>query len=433
MIIRIAACVGIASVALAAACGKKDDSGSPSGDSAGSGGGGATAGSGGGGGGGSGGAGFDCAAPSGSVAGLRLTQVTSGLDRPVYVGSPPGDTARLFVAEQAGRVHVIENGTRESTPFLDIVSKVTRSANEQGFLGLAFHPDYAQNGRFFVHYSTNATGTLDTGDTVISEFRRSAADANTADPASERVLLTQSQPYGNHNGGSIEFGPDGFLYIGLGDGGLANDPQGNGQSTSTLLGKILRIDVDATTSGPYGIPAGNLTGAGARPEIWAYGLRNPWRFSFDACTGDLWMGDVGQNAWEEINFEPAGQGLRNYGWRLKEGEVCFNPTSNCDPGDATVAPVAVYDNDAEGCSVTGGYVYRGSRIPSLRGTYIYADFCSGNFWTIRMQSGQADVQRITSDINPSGLTQISSFGRDARGELYVTVFEGGAVYRIDSE
>jgi glucose/arabinose dehydrogenase len=288
-----------------------------------------------------------------------------------------------------------------------------------------------------VHYSTQARNGLANGDTVLSEWRRSAADPDLADATSERVLLTVSQPQTNHNGGMIEFGPGGFLFIGLGDGGGAGDVHGtagNAQNTSTLLGKILRIDVDAQAPGKaYGIPAGNMTGQGVLPELWSYGLRNPWRFSFDACTGDLYIGDVGQNSWEEIDVEPSGQSGCNYGWRLLEGTHCFRPTQDCDPDGKTVHPVAEYGR-GEGCSVTGGYVYRGSRIPALRGTYLYADYCTARFWAFEYSGGRAlNHRELTSEINPLPIPQISSFGQDATGELYVTSLSGGTVHRIEAK
>ncbi len=377
---------------------------------------------------------FNCDPPTGSAPALKLTQVENGFDRPLTAKSPDGDTERLFVAEQhAGVIHIVKNGSTLTTPFMDISDRVISSGNERGLLAIAFHPGFMQNGRFFVHYTANGT-TASSGSTVVSEF---AATGDTADPSTEKVLLTQAQPESNHNGGTIEFGPDGMLYIGLGDGGGAGDQHGNpgnGQSTDTLLGKILRIDVDgAKASGKeYGIPAGNMTGSGVAPELWAYGLRNPWRSTFDACTGDFYIGDVGQNAWEEIDVQPksASSGI-NYGWRVMEGTHCYNPASGCDQSGKQL-PVAEYSH-SQGCSVTGGYVYRGSAIPGLRGTYIYADYCSGRFWSFAWSGGAVTAKDITSEINPgTSVKQITSFGQDANGELYV-VSQGGTIYRIEAQ
>ena len=433
----IVAAAALASMAGLAACG--DDGESGAGGAGGSVGGSGGAGGTGGAGAVAGGSGdFDCTEPASGSPSLQLTEIDSGYDRPLFVTSPPGDASRLFVLEQRGVIHIIENGSRLEQPFLDIEAKVRSAGNEQGLLGFAFHPAYETNGRFFVHYSAAGGAGLDAGDTVIAEYARSSANRNLAD-TTETVLLTVGQPEANHNGGSIEFSPrDGFLYIGLGDGGGAGDDHGgvgNGQNLGTLLGKILRIDIDSTSAGkPYGIPAGNLIDGGALPEIWDYGLRNPWRISFDACTGDLYTGDVGQGEVEEIDVEPAGQGGKNYGWRLREGSQCYNPRASCDPANMTTLPVAEYGHGAD-CSVTGGYVYRGSAIAALRGTYLYADFCSGKFWSFRYVDGQASgLREITDDINPDGVTQISSFGQDSQGELYVTAFTGGGpVYRIDAE
>jgi glucose/arabinose dehydrogenase len=376
---------------------------------------------------------FDCSPASGAFPNLKLTELLAGFDRPLIAASPPGDDQRLFVGEQAGVLHVYKNGQLLPTPFLDISGRVNDAGNEQGLLGLAFHPSYAQNGRFYVHYTGK---TPLSGDTVVSEFTRSTSDPDQADPSSEKLVLTVDQPESNHNGGSIEF-RNGLLFLGLGDGGGGGDQHGtigNGQSLSTLLGKILRIDPDAPAGGKqYGIPSGNMSGAGVLPEIWSYGLRNPYRFSFDACTGDLYMADVGQNKIEEIDVEPAGaaSGL-NYGWRVMEGSQCFNPATGCDTS-GKVLPAAEYDH-TKGCSVTGGYVYRGSAIPGLRGYYLYADFCSGNFWRFRWDGAQAqELSEITGEINPGGIGAISSFGQDAKGELYVTSFSGGKLFRIDAE
>jgi glucose/arabinose dehydrogenase len=371
---------------------------------------------------------IDCSPPSGAEAPLKLTQIAGGLNRPLLAKSAPGDPSRLFIVSQNGRIFLIKNGVLQQAPFLDIDDLVPNvsGANERGLLGLAFHPDYPQNGRFFVHFTDT-----DNGDARIVEFKR-GADADAADPTPVATVLTQADDESNHNGGSIEFSPiDGLLYIGLGDGGGGGDqhgPDGNGQNLQTLFGKILRIDV---TSIPYTIPPGNLPGG--LPEIWDYGLRNPYRFSFDACGGDLYIGDVGQGAWEEIDVEPAGQGNKNYGWRVMEGTHCYNPAQDCDPTGKTL-PVAEYshNNPTEGCSVTGGYVYRGTAIPWLRGSYFYGDYCTGNIWTLRYEGGvaSAPVNR-TQDLGSAGFPVVG-FGQDHAGEVYVTTLNGN-VYRIDAE
>lgn len=371
---------------------------------------------------------FDCSPASGTV-NLKLTEVASGFDRPIFAGSPLGDTERLFIGQQPGVISIIKNGSKLATAFLNIKPKV---GGEQGLLGIAFHPKYAENRRFFVHYSKAGSG-----DTVISEFTRSANDPDQADAGSEKIILEQDQPESNHNGGALNFGPDGMLYLGLGDGGGAGDAHGsvgNGQSVEVLLGKMLRIDVDAPAGGKaYGIPTGNMTAGGAAPEVWSYGLRNPWRWSFDACTGDMYIGDVGQGAWEEIDVEPSGKGSgTNYGWRVMEGTHCYDPKTNCDQSGKE-PPVAEYSHSS-GCSVTGGYVYRGKNVPALRGTYLYADYCSSRFWSFTYAGGKANGQaEITQDITSAGAPgQVSSFGQDAVGELYVCDFDG-TIWRIDAE
>lgn len=374
-------------------------------------------------GGGGGNAAFDCSPPAAETPTLTLTAIGEGFERPLLVDSPRSDSERLFVGEQRGVISMFKSGQLLAEPFLDISDRVNSTGDEQGLLGLAFHPSYTQNGRLFVHY----TGA--SGETVISELQRSA-DPEKADPASEKVLITQAQPESNHNGGAIQFRSDGMLYIGLGDGGGAGDQHGsigNSQSLDTLLGKILRIDVDNVPAGQgYGSPGGNMS-AGL-PELWSYGLRNPWRFSFDPCTSDMYIGDVGQNAIEEIDIEPAGRGSgTNWGWRVTEGSSCFSPATGCDPSGITL-PVDEYPH-ANGCSVTGGHVYRGSDIPGLRGSYVYADFCSARFWTFQYADGAAQNKReITTDLSSAG--SVSSFGRDSRGEIYVTDFDGN-VWRID--
>jgi glucose/arabinose dehydrogenase len=378
----------------------------------------------------------NCGVAAGTgVPALELTLLAEGLDSPVYLTQVRGDDARLFVLEKSGTIRIIRAGQLEPEPFLDISDRVSNSG-EMGLLGLAFHPGYADNGRFYVYYSTMLSGSHTSR---IAEYSVSDASPDQSEAASERILLEVPQPQSNHNGGSLEFGPDGFLYIGLGDGGGGGDQHGaigNGQNLDTLLGKILRIDVDSANQGSeYGIPAGNLAREGARPEIWSYGLRNPWRFSFDACTGDMYIGDVGQGALEEVDFEPANTSGRNYGWRLMEAENCFNPNNGCNADTQNlVLPVASYARGL-GRSITGGYVYRGSAIPNLRGTYLYADYASAAFFALRMNGSAVDraQQDISNDLNPGrDVSSISSFGQDNVGELYVLSLNG-AVYRVDAE
>jgi glucose/arabinose dehydrogenase len=381
----------------------------------------------------------DCgAATNPGVPELVLTQLVTGLERSIYLTQPPGDSARLFVVEKAGRIRILRDGALLETPFLTI-DAVSERGQEMGLLGLAFHPRYADNGRFYVYYSTLQGGTAHIS--RVAEYRTSGDDPDLADAASERVLFEVSEPQDNHNGGNLQFGSDGYLYIGLGDGGGGGDQHGqtgNGQNLGTMLGKILRIDVNGTGSGAtgnYAIPEGNLGGEGVLPEIWSYGLRNPWRFSFDPCLGDMYIGDVGQNVIEEVDFEPAGSSGRNYGWRLMEGDACFDPSSGCNATTQNlVLPVAQYDHDI-GQSITGGYVYRGAAIPELRGTYLYADYQSARFFALRMANGSVAQEQldITDNINPgSAVAGIASFGQDNAGALYVVSY-GGTVYRIDAE
>ena len=335
-------------------------------------------------------------------------------DRMVLLTYPEDGSGRLFVVLQPGRIVVFENdpGVESAETFLDIRERVNDSGNEEGLLGLAFDPAFAENGYFYVNYTASGPRR-----TVVSRFSVDAGDPNRADADSELVFLEVSQPYRNHNGGHVAFGPDGMLYVGLGDGGSSGDPRGNGQDTSTLLGSILRIDVSALDeTGGYAVPPDNPSAGGgtARPEIWAYGLRNPWRFSFDRETGDLWAADVGQNRYEEIDLIRPG---RNYGWNVMEGSKCFRPT-DCDTRGLEF-PVAEYGRDG-GCSVTGGYVYRGRSLPTLYGAYLYADFCSGKIWALRHDGASVTEQMLVAD---TGLS-ISSFGEDAEGEVYVLTFEG---------
>ena len=354
-------------------------------------------------------------AQSAPVPELTLQRVAGELTTPVYI-TPAGDRSdRLFVVEQDGRIRIIRNGRLLAQPFLDIRSRVV-AGGELGLLSVAFHPRFAGNGRFFVNYTTDRGGRLRT---VIAEYRVAAPGSDVADP-DERILLEIDQPFRNHNGGLNLFGPDGMLYIGMGDGGSGGDPMNNGQRLDTLLGKLLRIDVDGAA--PYAIPPDNpfVNRAGARGEIWAYGLRNPWRFSFDRATGRLFLADVGQNQWEEINIIERGG---NYGWRTMEGAHCFNPSTGCDRTGLAL-PIAEYDHE-QGCSVTGGYVYRGSRIRALVGRYLFADYCSGRIWVLADAGGNrwAMAVALTTDF------RITSFGEDQTGELYV-VDHNGTVYRL---
>ena len=364
-------------------------------------------------------AGWDLAA-----AGFTFEEVATGLSNPLWITSPPDDS-RLFVLEQTGTVRIIKDGSLLPAPFLDIGDRITNEGTEQGLLGLAFHPDYATNGVFYVYY-TDTQGTV-----TVSRFNVTD-DPNVADPASEVVQLTQAEPYPNHNGGAILFGPDGYLYLGLGDGGSAGDPQGNGQNLGTWLGKLLRIDPDpaaADGSQQYAVPTDNpfVNTPDALPEIWAYGLRNPWRVSFDTATGDLWIADVGQDEWEEVNHAPAGSpGGEDYGWSIREGAHCFK-AEQCDT-DGLTDPVVEY-NHSEGVSVTGGYVYHGTAIPDLVGTYLYADYGTGLLWGLRPAGDGSYVASAPIDTG----FNITSFGQGNDGEMYLALFDqqtGGSIVRL---
>jgi glucose/arabinose dehydrogenase len=352
--------------------------------------------------------------PAGETA-IRLQSVVSGLASPVHLAAPAGD-ARLFVVEQPGRIRIVENGALLPTPFLDITDRVG-AGGERGLLSVAFHPQYASNGFFFVNYTDRA------GDTRVERYSVSA-DRNRADPASARLVIGIDQPFSNHNGGLVAFGPDGKLYVGMGDGGGSADPQETGQDPMQLLGKLLRLDVDGAA--PYAIPADNPYAGRTdrRPEIWALGLRNPWRFSWDRTAGLLYVADVGQNRLEEIDVVPAGQAGVNYGWDLMEGSDCFEPREGCDRTGLTV-PALEYSHE-EGCSVTGGFVYRGQDIAALRGHYFYADYCQGWIRSFRYAGGQAADARSWQ---VESVGNITSFGEDSRGELYV-MSSGGGVYKI---
>ncbi|MDQ3938559.1 MAG: PQQ-dependent sugar dehydrogenase [Chloroflexota bacterium] len=353
---------------------------------------------------------------------LVLEPFASGLAPLTYLTHAADGSGLLYAVEQEGVIQVIEaDGSVRPEPFLDISERVA-GGGERGLLGLAFHPQHVDNGRLFVNYTD-----VD-GHTVVAEYARPTE--TTADPASERILLRIEQPFANHNGGMIEFGADGYLYVATGDGGGGGDPHRTGQDLGSLLGAMLRIDVDVQRAEPYGVPPDNpfVGQPGARPEIWAWGLRNPWRFSFDRRTGALFIGDVGQGAWEEINAQTAGDGGQNFGWNIMEGPQCF-AAADCDTSGLTV-PVAAYRRDSGNCAVTGGYVYRGERFPALAGAYLLADYCSGVVWGLdaatAVERGEAELHELAS----AGLSP-SSFGQDEAGELYL-VGHDGQVLRISA-
>jgi glucose/arabinose dehydrogenase len=346
-------------------------------------------------------------------AGYSWQMMISGLDKPEGLDNAGDGSGRLFIIEQGGLVRILKDGALLPTPFLDLTQKVI-CCGERGLLGLVFHPKYAENGYFYVDYTENVNSQLYT---VIARYSVSTSDPNQADPNSELRLLRIEQPFNNHNGGEVQFGPDGYLYIGMGDGGSEGDPNGNGQSLKTLLGKILRIDVDNTQ--PYAIPADNpFANGGGLWEIWAYGLRNPWRFSFDRLTGDLYIGDVGQDLWEEIDYLPAGSpGGENFGWNYYEGT--HNYRGSPPAGTEFVMPVAEYSHDV-GESVSGGYVYRGIDLPAWYGVYLYGDYGTGRVWgLLHLPDGnwQDSLMFETG-------TKISSFGVDENGEIYLVDYSG---------
>ena len=350
--------------------------------------------------------------PDGNVS-LTLDQVATGLTGPVYVTSPPGDS-RLFIVEQPGRIRIVQNGQLLPTPFLDIISRVG-SGGERGMLSLAFHPQYSTNGFLYVYF------TATNGEIRIERF---TATGNTANPSTSKLILSVPHPRGNHNGGLAMFGPDGMLYLGLGDGGGGGDPDLNGQDENTLLGALLRIDVNS--GDPYGIPAGNpfIGRNDARPEIWATGLRNPWRFAFDAQGGNLYIADVGQGELEEVNVVGATRAGVNYGWNIMEGTSCYN-ASTCNKQGLEL-PVLEYRHLGNACSVTGGFVYRGTAIPEIAGHYFYGDYCAGFVKSFKFQNGSATEERTWEFGN---IGNVLSFGQDSAGELYITS-GNGTVYRI---
>ena len=344
------------------------------------------------------------------------------LDRMVYLTHAGDGTDRLFVLLQPGRIMLFPNdqSVQSATVFLDIRERVSDRGNEEGLLGLAFDPDYATSGHLYLYYTASAPRR-----SVVSRFSVHPDDPNRADPASEHIILEVPQPFANHNGGMLAFGSDGLLYIGLGDGGSAGDPQGNGQDPGSLLGSILRIDPGSPGDGrAYSIPPDNpfVGREGFRDEVWAYGLRNPWRFSFDSETADLWAGDVGQNGYEEVDIIRPG---RNYGWNIMEGLHCF--LRICDQTGLDL-PIIEYPLNGDNCAVTGGYVYRGSRLLSLYGAYVYGDFCSGRIWALRHDGQSVTEQRLLADTS----LRIPSFGQDASRELYILSFDG-AIYRLKTQ
>ncbi len=369
-------------------------------------------------------------APLGGDPAVSFTLVTNAVSQPVQVTYPPGDFARLFIVSQGGTIRIVKNGTLLGTPFLDI-GALTSDGSEQGLLSMAFDPDYATNGDFYVYYTNNL---VTPGDVTLARYHVSA-NPDVADPASAAIVLVVPHPTNsNHNGGQLVFSPvDGYLYMGTGDGGSGGDPPNNAQNKDVLLGKLLRLDVGGTgavpcgqsTPAPYAIPPSNpFVGAPGCDEVWAYGLRNPWRYSFDRETGDLLIGDVGQNLWEEIDFTPAAStGGENYGWRMMEGFHCYNPSSACNDGSLTL-PILEYDHTV-GCSVTGGFRYRGTEIPGLYGTYLYGDYCTGRIWRA-VEAG--DGTWTSSKLVDSGYN-ISGWGEDAAGEMYIAD-HNGSVYRL---
>ena len=347
--------------------------------------------------------------------------VATGFESPVDIQFPPDDSGRMFVVEQPGRIRVAAASGLATAPFLDITDRVNSRGNEQGLLGLAFHPWFAENSVFFVNYTDNGNHN------VIARFRRSG-DPNFADPSSETVLVSIDDPFPNHNGGVLAFGPDGYLYAGMGDGGSGGDPLGSGQNTGSLLGKILRLDVDGGE--PYAIPRDNpFAPSGGRPEVWAYGLRNPWRMSFDPSTGDLYIGDVGQGTWEEVDLLPAGApGGANFGWNYREGAHAF--AGSAPAATRFIDPISEYNHSEGGCSITGGYVYRG-RMPEWNGIYLYGDFCTGKLWGLLRRQGANLGAPWETDLLYETESSITTFGQDTEGEVYLAD-RSGAVYRLEA-
>ncbi len=353
---------------------------------------------------------------SNSTYAIELKLFIDNLRFPVLITHAVTSTENLFVVEKTGRIYIFDQSGKNKKLYLDASSLITTKGNEQGLLSLAFHPDFKNNGYLFIYY------TAQDGDNTLARLKIDPLRSNLISIDSLEVLFAVKDPASNHNGGMLAFGPDGYLYIGLGDGGRGGDPWNNAQNLKTLLGKMLRIDVNKSSG--YSIPTDNpfTMDKDARPEIWAYGLRNPWRHSFDRVTGDLWIADVGQNKWEEIHWQAASsQGGENYGWRLMEGAHCYLPKKNCNKGEL-VLPVAEYSHN-KGCSVTGGYVYRGKSIKELQGKYVFGDFCTGTLWTVDKEKNFKMQKLMDSDLN------ISSFGEDSNAELYVVDYRS-SIYKL---
>ncbi len=378
------------------------------------------------------------APPASIPSAVRFTPVVTGVSEPVFITNAADGSNRLFIVQQSGQIRIFKNGSLLPAAFLNVagVPNFTAAGGEQGLLGLAFDPDYATNRFFYVTYTTTTSDPVFKYTTTLARYQASASNGDLADPASRTLILSIPKKYINHNGGMIAFGPDTFLYMSMGDGGSGGDPDNNGQNIHTLLGKILRLDVHSTPPAgkTYAIPSTNPffgnPDPSVRQEIWAYGLRNPWRFSFDRSTGDLFTGDVGQNVEEEIDFQPASDaGGENYGWHILEGNRCYSPAGNCTPPSHYVGPVAVYDhgnNDSFGCAVTGGYVDRDPSSPSLNGVYFYGDYCSGKLLGLVHNSNNTWTSRLITDTPYN----ISSFGQDEQGRLYLADRGSGRIIRI---
>jgi glucose/arabinose dehydrogenase len=365
-----------------------------------------------------------CPGGGGQVGGwpsISSALLARGFSEPTHIAHAGDGSGRIFVAERGGLIRIVRSGQALPRPFLDIRGRVKTSGSEQGLLCVAFPPGYREKGYFYVNYTEAKKGT-----TVVALYRVTS-DPDLADPASEEVLLTVEQPFANHNGGQMAFGPDGYFYIGMGDGGAGGDPFNNAQRLDTLLGKLLRVDTESGKQGRYSIPDGNpfAKRPESRGEVWAYGLRNPWRFSFDRKTGDLYIADVGQNRYEEIDFQPASSGGgENYGWRIMEGAHCFLSLRDCGR-EGLAAPAAEYGHSGGNCSVTGGFVYRGKAQPALDGIYFYGDFCSGRVWGLRKKGAAWE----TSMLLDTGYA-ISTFGEDEAGEVYLADYSAGDIYAL---